>query len=587
MVKAPILSAPRYDQPFHVTGDASGFCIGIILWQYNDEEAECPIYYASRQMNSAERNYTATERECLPLIFACKKFCHYLLGYDIVFHTDHDAIKYLVNKTDLSGRIARWVLLLQEFKYEIKVKAGKSNANADYLSRLEEEGGNDVPLPDEFPDEQLFKITVQPNEYEDIRKYLETGEFPEEGKQKRQIFAYKVGPYTLRNGILFKLGADQKLRRCVTTVDIPRVLYAYHTGMEGGHFAAEATVKKIRTAGYWWTTMIKDVYQYIQACQPCQHAGRPRKKDHWPLTPIIPLAPFAKWGIDFMGPISPLTKTHRNKYICMTTEYATKWVESRATRKDDAETAGRFFFEQVIMRFGPPQEVVSDRGKHFVNRIIYVIVHIYFIRHRLTTPYNPKANGSIERANGIVGKALAKLVEAHKTDWDRKLYSATYAYNTTEKSTTGYSPFFLVYGQIPMNAIELFVKTSRTVDNVSPIEELAEEARLEQIDALEEARFHAHEQTEAVQIKQKLRWDKKLSKVTIMSGDIVLVYDSRHEKFPGKLHIRWLGPFQVTRIHENGSLELETLEGEPLATRINGSRVRKYYVADALGTFAV
>lgn len=64
MVKAPMMAAPRFDKEFHVTGDASGFCIGIILC--GEEQEERPIYYASRQMSSVERNYTTTERECLP-----------------------------------------------------------------------------------------------------------------------------------------------------------------------------------------------------------------------------------------------------------------------------------------------------------------------------------------------------------------------------------------------------------------------------------------------------------------------------------------------------------------------------------------
>ena len=75
------------------------------------------------------------EQEALVVVYACKKFWHYLFEYRIIFHTDHGSLKYLVNKPDLSGRIARWILLLQEFNYEVMVKPGKSNSNADYLSR--------------------------------------------------------------------------------------------------------------------------------------------------------------------------------------------------------------------------------------------------------------------------------------------------------------------------------------------------------------------------------------------------------------------------------------------------------------------
>jgi len=76
-------------------------------------------------MSAAEKNYTTTEREALAVVYACKKFRHYLLGYKTIFYMDHDSLKYLVNKPDLSGRIARWILLLQEFNYEVVVKPEK------------------------------------------------------------------------------------------------------------------------------------------------------------------------------------------------------------------------------------------------------------------------------------------------------------------------------------------------------------------------------------------------------------------------------------------------------------------------------
>ena len=91
------------------------------------------------------------------------------------------------------------------------------------------------------------------------------------------------------------------------------------------------------------------------------------------------------------------------------------------------------------MRFGHPLELVSDRGKHFLNDVIINITSKYLIKHRKTTSYNPKANGLTKRTNGIVGKILNKMVFAHKTDWNRKLPSAVHAYNTSEKKMTGKS----------------------------------------------------------------------------------------------------------------------------------------------------
>ena len=149
---------------FHIFVDASNVAIGSVLSQKDENGHDHPIYFASRQLVQAERNYTVTEREALGMIFSVQKFRHYLLGNKFVFHVNHDALKYMINKPQLSGRIARWVLLLQEFDFTVEVRPGKSHANADHLSRLNNESGSE-PIDDSFPDAQLFYIDVIPHEY--------------------------------------------------------------------------------------------------------------------------------------------------------------------------------------------------------------------------------------------------------------------------------------------------------------------------------------------------------------------------------------------------------------------------------------
>jgi hypothetical protein len=229
LATAPILSSPDWTKDFHVTIDASGWCLGSILWKYDMERRKSPVYYASRQMSPAERNYTTTERnytttkrEALAVVYSCKKFRHYLLGYKVIFHTDHDSLKYLVNKPDLSGRIARWILLLQEFNYEVIIKSGKANSNADYLSRQRgEESIADISVefPDEFPDLSDVAVFYLNNEvdseFQDIINYLVKSEFPDHfTREEKEVFQRKVALYNLIKGILFKLGADEQLRRC-------------------------------------------------------------------------------------------------------------------------------------------------------------------------------------------------------------------------------------------------------------------------------------------------------------------------------------------------------------------------------------
>ena len=338
LTTAPILFPPDWEQEFHVTIDASGWCLGAILWQYQGDRKEGPIYYASRQMSPAERNYTTTEREALAVVYACRKFRHYLLGYRIVFHTDHNSLKYLVNKPDLSRRIARWILLLQEFDYEVLVKSGKTNSNADYLSRQrgpEASSSIETSFPDEFPDDTLvFHLSGEdPSAYEDVIKYLTKKTYPAGlTQEEKMVFQAKVAPFTLIKGTLFRMGPDDQLQRCLEKPEQGKVVRALHCGPSGGHFAAVTTIHRIRKAGFWWPHINRDVMAFVGRCDQCQRTGAPSFRNHWPLTPIIPLAPFEKWGIDFIGPIDPRSARKR-RYIILATDYATKWVEARTTVK--------------------------------------------------------------------------------------------------------------------------------------------------------------------------------------------------------------------------------------------------------------
>ena len=180
-------------------------------------------------MSPAERNYTTTEREALAVMYACMKFRHYLLDYRVVFHTDHNSLKYLVNKPDLSGRIARWILLLQEFNYEVVVKPGKANSNADYLSRQRgtEAATTILPsFPDEFAEEEakdfpgdvpVFHLSgEEPLAYEDVIGYLTEKAYPPGlTREENMVFQTKVAPFTLIKGTLFRMGPDDQLRRCL------------------------------------------------------------------------------------------------------------------------------------------------------------------------------------------------------------------------------------------------------------------------------------------------------------------------------------------------------------------------------------
>ena len=132
------------------------------------------VYYARKSLNEAQRNYTTTEKELLPVIYALDKFCAYLVGSDIVIFTDHSALKYLLTKKNAKARLIRWVLLLQEFNLQIKDKKGVENVVVDHLSRLTiAHNTHNPPINDEFPEESLLLVENAPW-YAHIANFLVT-----------------------------------------------------------------------------------------------------------------------------------------------------------------------------------------------------------------------------------------------------------------------------------------------------------------------------------------------------------------------------------------------------------------------------
>ena len=174
LATTPILVHPDWYKQFHVHIDASSIPLGAVLAQLGETIVDHPVYFASRKLSNAERNYTTMEREALVMVYSLQKFHHYLLGGRFKFFTGHSTLKYLVNKPVLQGRICQWLPLFQEFTFEVIVKPGRLNVRPDHLSRLETRE-NEGSLDNQLPNADHFRVEVVPDYLADIATYLTTG----------------------------------------------------------------------------------------------------------------------------------------------------------------------------------------------------------------------------------------------------------------------------------------------------------------------------------------------------------------------------------------------------------------------------
>jgi hypothetical protein len=208
MVTAPILFFPNWSKEFHVHVNASFVAIGV-------GDIDHPIAFARRKLSTAELNYTTTKREGLVMVYALQKFRHYLLGGHFNMFTDHSAVKYLVNNPVLGERICIWLILFQEYDFEIMVKPGRLNKGPDHLSRLEH-GEEPTCLDGTLPNAQLLAIRKVDYHFVKIVKFMSIGMEPREYTiiQKKQLVVRAID-FSLIVGISGTYGIfGSQLKNC-------------------------------------------------------------------------------------------------------------------------------------------------------------------------------------------------------------------------------------------------------------------------------------------------------------------------------------------------------------------------------------
>ena len=127
-------------------------------------------------------------------------------------------------------------------------------------------------------------------------------------------------------------------------------------------------------------------------------------------------------------------------------DYFTKWDEAIPTYAEDGKTTALFLFNHVIARFGVHHSIVTDHRSHFQNQMMVELSAKLGFHHEKSTPYYPQANGQVEAINIVLITMLHRMVGDHKSNWHHTLLSALWAYRTLVKTTTGFTPFQLVYG---------------------------------------------------------------------------------------------------------------------------------------------
>jgi hypothetical protein len=199
----------------------------------------------------------------------------------------------------------------------------------------------------------------------DIVNYLVTGQMPLHwGLQDKFKFLSMVKYFFWDDPYLFKYCPNQIIRRCIPEHDQSNVISFCHDHAYGGHFSAKKTAAKILQCGFYWPTLFRDAHAYCTSCKRCQKLGSISRRKMMPLNPILIVEIFDVWGIDFMG---PFLNSYGYLYILVAVDYVSKWVEAVACKTNDHRVVVQFLGDTIFARFGTPQAIICDGGKHFCN----------------------------------------------------------------------------------------------------------------------------------------------------------------------------------------------------------------------------
>lgn len=556
VTRAPCLKLPDYSKEFIVTCDASGFAIAGVLSQMFDDQ-EHPIAFESRKLNSHEMNYPVHELELLAIVYCLKKWKIYVEGREITVKTDHASLKHLRTQKNLSRRMARWMEFLDPLNLKITYIKGGNNIVADGLSRL----------------------AVNAIEYSDWPSLLplyEEGKLPTDELDKEKLLQEERKNFDLSNGEIARVQKDG--------ARIPFVPFASRVDLVDkihhncGHLGSEATFNLLKDRA-WWPGQRKDVDTWVKNCVVCQRGdNRVAAVAQSHLRPMPVVQPFQRWGMDFIGklPESP----RGNQYIITAKDYGTRWPLAKAVPNSNAKTVARFLYEEIVIQFGCPSEIVSDQGKAFADQVLHEYLDTQGIKHLRTTAYHPRTNGLVERFNGLLGGMIKKFLDGRNPkDWDLFLPEALFACRIQISRITGASPFYLLYGikpKIPGDLGQPKICHERASDK-----ELVEwrEATLAR---MKEDRLAASERLRRNQEESKRQFDKLVKPLELSIGDLVLLRNEAKKKF----ELDWKGPFRVRQVHRDNSalVKLNDLSENPLPDWINVDRLRKLNRGAAVGS---
>lgn len=510
LTTTPVLATPDYSKPFQIATDASEVAIGGVLTQLHDS-AEVVICYHSEKLSSSERKYSPTERECLAVIRCIEKFRGYVEGSKFTVFCDHASLEYLRNMKNPSPLMARWILRLNAFRFDVKYRKGALNKVPDCLSRIQISMCN--LQRDNWFEELLEEVTTHPDKYPDFRVV------------QKELYKHCMSTDNV--------GARVHVwKQVVPEPKRADLIRKFHDIPTAAHLGVDRTLNKIQKF-FYWPHMAADIRRYVSNCKVCKAVKAPNEC----LTPTMggmkPASqPWELISVDWVGPMVRSKKG--NTVILVIVDWFTKYVIAEPFRT--AETAAMIAFMEnyVFLKFSTPRIVLSDNGSQFTSQAFASLLRRYKIIHMRTGFYSPMCNNA-ERVNRTLITCVRALLDEDHRQWDEHLQQIVCAINSAKHEASGISPHSANFGREMIIFTDLYRQQTL---NASGNPAADQETRIK---ALRNVHEFVRQRLKDTHEKSRRRYDMRARKRNFEVGELVW-RRSFHQSSKTKQITKKLGP---------------------------------------------
>ena len=629
ITSAPALKPIDYTcgRNIYLSVDSSIHGIGFILSQEDEQGRRVPARYGSLPLGAPAINYGQSKLELYGLLRALRHYRAFIAGVqNLIVEVDASSIKGMLEHPDInaSAIINRWIDGILQFDFKLVHVPADKHKGPDALSRrpfTEQDTPNNsdpedwldnialytqihppTPLPSfhfttpllPLDDTNFMDFLQKPNpepllswsgavkkndpegNLNNILHYLVTKEPPFlPSKREQEKFIHNTKQYYLQENHMYRRNLPSQPQVVIfNTKRRKAILWEMHE--KNAHHGVWA-VAKLTILRYYWPNIRNDIQHHIQSCHACQL--RSTKKMHLPITISQPRHLFSKVYLDVMK----MPKAQGMQWLVACRDDLSGVTECQALKKDTAKAVAKFFFQQIILRYGTVIEVVTDNGPSFQKEFRKLLV-TNGIKHITISPYNSQANGVVERGHYNIREALVKLSQDNISQWPSMVQAACFTDRITIRRSTGYSPFYLLHGVHPFLPCDLADVTFMVTKfrNGMTDEELLI-ARTRQLLKLPQDVERAQQILHQCRIRSKqafeTKYAKRLQKNSYEPGSLVLLRNVPIENtmaIERKTTHRYMGPYSVVRRTQGGSYVLQELNGNTLRHTVAAFRLISY-----------